>query len=386
MKVVYYSKPFFADADFPLIREFQQKGIEIYYILDLAPFSKKSTLIDIKEQIQESAIIKAERYAEFNEYKDYLNLDNVYIVNRLKSSVLDSDNIHLAFQLFKMIKKIKPDIIHCITPPDCMETLLYWFRKKMVLTVHDPFPHSGEQSKRREFFRKLAMKFCSKFVLLNKNQKELFQQKYNISEKRIEINQMGAFSCINCFRVQLPQSRKKNILFFGRISPYKGVEYLLEAMKHVHELIPDATLTIAGGGKLYFDYAPYENLDYIELRNHYIGMQELAQLLADSSVVVCPYTDATQSGVIMTAFSMCKPVIATNVGGLGEMVKDNINGYLIPPKDVIALTDSIVKILQDTSKYAELVHCIEDETFIGERAWNTIADKYIQCYSTIIRK
>ena len=63
------------------------------------------------------------------------------------------------------------------------------------------------------------------------------------------------------------------------LSPYKGIEFLTEAMIKVHEVIPDATLTIAGGGKLYFNFQKYSNLKYINLINRYVDMEELAHLL-----------------------------------------------------------------------------------------------------------
>lgn len=49
MKIVYYSSTFFADSDFPLIRECQKLGLDVYFLIQLAPFSKRSTLIDIKK-------------------------------------------------------------------------------------------------------------------------------------------------------------------------------------------------------------------------------------------------------------------------------------------------------------------------------------------------
>lgn len=69
-------------------------------------------------------------------------------------------------------------------------------------------------------------------------------------------------------------------------------------MMKVKEQVPNATLTIAGGGKMYFDITPYEKQDWVEVINRYVGMEELSGLLQNSALTVCPYTDATQSGVI----------------------------------------------------------------------------------------
>lgn len=71
-------------------------------------------------------------------------------------------------------------------------------------------------------------------------------------------------------------------------------------------------------------------------------MKEFVGLLQNCALSVCPYTDATQSGVIMTSYSLCKPVVATNVGGLGEMVEEGKTGTLVPPKNVAALSDAIM--------------------------------------------
>jgi glycosyltransferase involved in cell wall biosynthesis len=181
------------------------------------------------------------------------------------------------------------------------------------------------------------------------------------------------------------KEQPQNILFFGRISPYKGIEYLCEAMTIVHEALPKATLTIAGGGKLYFDTTKYDKLPYINITNRYIGMEELASLLTKCTVTVCPYTDATQSGVIMTSYSLCKPVVATNVGGLGEMVDNGRTGLLVPPKNAKALAEAIIEILADDNKCRQMKENIRNDYFINEKSWNCIADKYISIYKDTLQ-
>lgn len=383
MKLLYYSSTFFVDSDFPLIKELQKAGIDVYYIIELAPFSKRSTLIDIKEQIDKSAILKASEYKEFTLYGDYINLDKVFVVNRTESSVLSLNNIKLTFRLYSFIREINPDVIHIITPLDTLQTILYRFRRKMVLTMHDPFPHTGESNKRKTFFRNLALKMVPRIVLLNETQKEEFKAAYGIKEEQVFLNKIGRFDYLDIFSVKGRSVNKSSVLFFGRISPYKGVEYLCKAMMKVRQHIPDATLTIAGGGKMYFDITPYQQQPWVKVLNRYIGMEELAGLLQDCAVTVCPYTDATQSGVIMTSYSLCKPVIATNVGGLSEMVEDGKTGLLVPPKDVDALADAIISLLKDRKKLDEMAMSIMNDYFVGDKSWKVIADRYVALYNKI---
>ena len=134
---------------------------------------------------------------------------------------------------------------------------------------------------------------------------------------------------------------------------------------------------------MYFDITPYQQQPWVKVLNRYIGMEELAGLLQDCAVTVCPYTDATQSGVIMTSYSLCKPVIATNVGGLSEMVEDGKTGLLVPPKDVDALADAIISLLKDRKKLDEMAMSIMNDYFVGDKSWKVIADRYVALYNKI---
>ena len=89
--------------------------------------------------------------------------------------------------------------------------------------------------------------------------------------------------------------------------------------------------------------------------------------------MVCPYTDATQSGVIMSAFAFNKPVIATNVGGLPEMVKNQHYGIIINEKDTDALAESIITLWTNPKKKDFFAENIESDYGKGDLSWKKIA-------------
>lgn len=385
MKILYLGSSHFADCDFPLVKALQKMGHDVTYLILLTPSSKRTTLFDIKTLIHQNNIIKATDYSELQVYTSYMDMTNVHIANRTCKKESSWAAFHLMVKIARMIKKKKYDIIHTDMIFSMYNALLYVFFSRWILTIHDPFPHTGENSFKVRFFRKLAFKRAKSFVLLNSTQKHHFCETFNINERKVLVNSLGIYDNIRLFlRGEVSCSAKNreesNVLFFGRISPYKGIEYLCKAMLKVREVIPNATLTIAGGGKLYFDINPYLENGIVEVKNYYIGMEELAFLLTKCAVVVCPYTDATQSGVVMTAFSLYKPVIATRTGGLAEQIDDGKTGMIVPPKDANALADAIIKLLREKEIRSQLKENIKNKFEKGEQSWQHIAEKYIDFY------
>lgn len=384
MRLLYISSPSFADCDFPLIRGLQRRGIDVTYLILLPPFMLKSTLFDIKTQIPKTGIFPAIKYEEIKVYDSYMNMDKVFVANRVGRNALSISYWKHKLDLFLFFKKQRFDIVHSDYLMDSGLSFLFRLSKKWVQTFHDPFPHSGEMTKWKKNAYKTTISKASYFVLLNEKQKSEFCTDYGISPDKVFINRLGIYDNILAFVKSEAAPYKNNVLFFGRISPYKGIEYLCEAMKKVREQISDATLTIAGGGNFYFDIKPYKQLGYIEVRNHYVGMEELALLLNRCELTVCPYTDASQSGVIMTSYSLGKPVVATNVGGLPEMIEDGKTGLLVSPKDSNSLADAIIQLLKDKKKLLSMSSYIKEQYSVGAKSWSDIVDNYINLYNAIL--
>lgn len=219
--------------------------------------------------------------------------------------------------------------------------------------------------------------------MLNNRNVRMFCEYYNYPFSKILVTQMGEFDYMRNVKCLSETKDKPYILFFGYISQYKGVEILLESMKYIHEKYANIKLVVAGGGKIYFDKSLYEEQDYIEIRNCYIGIPELVGLLRGCLFAVCPYKDATQSGVIQTAFSLNVPVIATDVGALPDAVTDGVTGAIIPPCDVNALTCKIDDWLKNPQKI-NLMRCNIESIWRKKMNWVPIVKQYEEFYKEFI--
>jgi glycosyltransferase involved in cell wall biosynthesis len=140
---------------------------------------------------------------------------------------------------------------------------------------------------------------------------------------------------------------RPTLLFFGFVRPYKGLEYLIQALPLVLEKLP-AHVVIVGefwtAPEFYERYAREFGVENaITIVNRYVANEELKPYFDLASVVVLPYVSATQSAVVQLAFGFEKPVITTRVGGLHEVVQDGVNGLIVPPQDEVALAGAIVR-------------------------------------------
>jgi glycosyltransferase involved in cell wall biosynthesis len=138
------------------------------------------------------------------------------------------------------------------------------------------------------------------------------------------------------------------LLFFGFVRPYKGLEYLIQAMARVRAELPDAHLLVVGefwtAPEFYQGYAREFGVEgCITIVNSYVPNEELQPYFDLADVVVLPYVSATQSAVVQLAFGFGKPVITTRVGGLHEVVEDGVTGLVVPPQDDQALAAAIVR-------------------------------------------
>ena len=117
----------------------------------------------------------------------------------------------------------------------------------------------------------------------------------------------------------------------------------------------------------------------LHLHLRHIPDDEVATFFAAADVVALPYQHAYQSGVLLMAMSYGCPVVATQVGGLAEVIRDGESGYLVPPGDPIALAEAIGRILDDPPAAQAMGH--SGRVLVEERySWSRIASLTRQVY------
>ncbi|HMS64769.1 MAG TPA: glycosyltransferase [Ignavibacteria bacterium] len=153
----------------------------------------------------------------------------------------------------------------------------------------------------------------------------------------------------NEFNIDL--ENEKVILFFGFIRKYKGLNFLIDAMPRILEKIKVKLLIV---GEFYEDESiTKDHIQKLKLEkdiflfSDYVPNEQVKYFFCAADCVVLPYIDATQSGITQIAYFYNKPVIASDVGGLSEVVLDNKTGFTVEPGNSKALSEAVIKFYED---------------------------------------
>ena len=174
------------------------------------------------------------------------------------------------------------------------------------------------------------------------------------------------------------------MLFFGLVRAYKGLDLLLDAFGKVKDQLPNLQLIVAG--EFYEDEDKYraqiesnQLTNKVIIKNEFIADADLRKYFGAADLIVQPYKSATQSGVTQVAFHFEKPMLVTNVGGLGEIVHDHKMGYAVEPN-----TEAIAQALTDY--YTHNRQADYTEYLIKQKdnySWSKLAESFVKIHNNI---
>lgn len=294
-------------------------------------------------------------------------------------------------KICKKIKEFSPDVIYYPFFHPWQAKISSFFRKTpKVFTVHDPIIHKGERNFIIQWLQDKIIRKSKRIIILSSIFKQIIAEK-GIPEENIDVIPHGIFDYYRNFRTvkDMPFRNAKQeqltILFFGRILEYKGLGVLLRAFPLIKKRIPAVKLLIAGDG----DTKPYKKLlnglSDVKIINKWIRDEEIGEYFSAADLVVCPYSGASQSGVIPIAYMFYLPVVATKVGGLEEQVIHGLTGLLAEPDDENGLADACTEILKDEAKRKKMGEA-GYEMAQREWDWEKISDKVLESLKKSIKE
>ncbi len=322
--------------------------------------------------------------------KDVID-DRIHVFRLKTPRIRDPRNLFTMRTMMRIVREVKPDVLHVqeTNNPWYDLTLLLHEMPPLVTTIHDVFRHPGDRDliPGSEYTRRIAFYRSQQLIVHSELLKDVLVQQFRLPQQRVNVLPHGELGTL--FQQwaggggQVVAREPYTLLFFGRIWPYKGLKYLLEAIPLVAERIPEVKLIIAGRGENIGELLNDSDKKRYEIFNDFIPVEAVAGLFQRSSVTVLPYIESSQSGVAAIAYATGTPVIASNVGGLGEMIRHEQDGLLVPPRDVRALADAIIQLLSDPQKHRQMQaaavnRCQQDLN------WSNIAAQTVEVYKHAI--
>jgi len=310
--------------------------------------------------------------------------------------IRDPRNLGVYYRLCQKIRAERYDVLHIQSSAAPWMALFWWMIRStpLVLTVHDPYQHEGLSlwdHFYNEAMQKLYVRKAWKIIVHGELLKQQMRERYpGLPAGHIAILPHGDLSILRRWESPPAGSAEcrspagRTILFFGSVRANKGLEYLIQAEPVIRARLPEYEIVIAGHCDRFDDYQPFFMSDSkIRVINRFIPNHEVPRYFENAAVVVLPYISATQTGIIPLAYSFGKPVVASRVGAIPEVVEEGKTGYLVEPRNPQALGEAIVKILEDEDRYRTMSAYVKQ--YCEEAlSWDTIAQKTIRIYQEIL--
>lgn len=249
---------------------------------------------------------------------------------------------------------------------------------KLVVGLHEVCNHFNPNFNKPSKLLRFLFKNDIRIVVYSEKSKEDILRYKQIQENNVTTIHFGLFTSYKTIKgVNMNNLPKDYILFLGVFRPYKGLSVLYEAVNHIKT---DLKCVVAGSG---VDPAVDEmkKSNKFVIINHFLTNEELITLIQRSKFVVCPYLTASQSGIPQTSFVFNKPIVASDIDGINNVVFDGENGLLFKCGDSEGLAKCILRLNHDNYLLLQLSHgASEFPVSHPEYSWQHIASEFLDIF------
>ncbi|HET9075978.1 MAG TPA: glycosyltransferase family 4 protein [Acidimicrobiales bacterium] len=184
-----------------------------------------------------------------------------------------------------------------------------------------------------------------------------------------------------------PGDCPEQVVFFGSLTGYKGLDLLLDAFAAVRAQRPAATLKIAGpvvGDLDVKDLARRARaIDGVQFLPGYVPAEDVPGLVGGARLLAAPYRRSNASAVVRLAQTFGRPVVVTDVGDLAESVDDGVTGLVVAPEDTTALASAMVRLLSDPGE-ASRMGAEGRRRLMEESSWEVVAGRLDALYRSVL--
>lgn len=309
--------------------------------------------------------------------------------------------LYALVQTARLAREGRFAIAHChyflIPPADYLFLLaLKAMGVKIVITAHDVMPFDAKWYSHPVLRHIYGL--ADKVIVHAQDNKRWILDQFQVRPSKVAVVRHGNYMpyvdthCLSreALREKVGVKDFTNVvLFFGQIKKVKGLDHLIRALPDVLSQHPDSVLVIAGQ-VWKDDFSHYADLisslgleKNVIARIEHIPDEDVTAYFESADVVALPYTRVYQSGVLLMACSYGRPVVATSVGGMKEVIQDGVSGYLVPPQDQVGLAQAIARLLSDKERAAEMgstARRLMEENY----SWESVALRTRQIYVAVL--
>lgn len=342
-------------------------------------------------------VLACGNYSALDRWCENFSKEGVKVIRMKVKSKHDPKHF---FQLNKIIGAEKIDILHAHiwNPASCRFAFAAAGRAKIpvVATEHDPF----KLSFLKDLFKKYSLKRVSKIVTVSENNKKILSELYPKEKAKISVihngidttwwqSQLLRFTDLDRRKIKeelfLARENTLIIISIAELHERKGLKYLIEAIPQVAAKFPNIKLVIVGEGP---ERTELEKLiKKLGIENHatLTGRQkEIPKLLKSSDIFVLPSRREAFGFVLLEAMITGLPVIASNTGGIPEIIKDSKTGLLVKPENSAEIAAALIDLIshpEKREKLAATAHKLLHEKFTAQK----MAKEYEKIYGVLYK-